>query len=55
MSDERSSSRREAMIAKLIAAAGPGPKASPEARERVYTAVRARWEAERSSTGVSLS
>lgn len=45
MPDEKSSTQGDGMIAKLIAAAGPGPTASPEAKERIYSAVRARWEA----------
>jgi len=45
MSDEKSSTQVDEMIAKLIAAAGPGPTASPEARARVYANVRAHWEA----------
>jgi ferric-dicitrate binding protein FerR (iron transport regulator) len=46
MSDENRSAEREEAIGKLIAKAGPGPTASPEARQRIYSAVRARWEAE---------
>jgi ferric-dicitrate binding protein FerR (iron transport regulator) len=44
MSDEKSSTQVDEMIARLIATAGPGPTASPEARERVYAKVRAHWE-----------
>jgi ferric-dicitrate binding protein FerR (iron transport regulator) len=46
MKDKENSTQGEEMIEKLIAAAGPGPTASPEARQRIYGAVRARWEAE---------
>jgi hypothetical protein len=35
----------EARVGQLIAAAGPGQTASPAARQRVYAAVRAHWEA----------
>jgi ferric-dicitrate binding protein FerR (iron transport regulator) len=44
MPDQKSSTQVDGMIAKLIAAAGPGPTASPEARARVYANVRAHWE-----------
>lgn len=49
MHDKEANSQDEEMIGKLIAAAGPGRSASPEARERVYAAVRARWESETQS------
>jgi ferric-dicitrate binding protein FerR (iron transport regulator) len=34
----------EAMVGKLIAAAGRGPSASAEARDRIYATVHARWQ-----------
>ncbi len=46
MANEIDSSQGEDMIGKLVAAAGRGPTAPPEVRERVYAAVRARWESE---------
>lgn len=36
----------EEMVGKLIAAAGRGPTARPEARDRIYAVVRERWEAQ---------
>lgn len=38
------SSESDEKIGRLIAAAGPGATARPEARERIYAAVRARWQ-----------
>jgi ferric-dicitrate binding protein FerR (iron transport regulator) len=35
---------RDEKIGRLIAAAGPGETARPEARERIHAAVRARWQ-----------
>jgi len=40
----RDKSRSDEKIGRLIAAAGPGPAARPEARERIYAAVRASWQ-----------
>jgi ferric-dicitrate binding protein FerR (iron transport regulator) len=37
-------SKSDEKVGRLIAAAGPGPTARPEARERVYAAVRASWQ-----------
>ena len=53
MTDKETHSQDEEMIGKLIAAAGPGRSASPEARERVYQAVRTRWENETRSQRIS--
>jgi len=44
MEQKRKDTQGEAMIGKLIAAAGPGETASAEARDRVYAAVQARWQ-----------
>lgn len=44
MADKEKSTQGEAMIGQLIAAAGRGPTASPEAKERIYAKVRAHWE-----------
>ena len=37
-------SESDQKIGRLIAAAGPGPTARPEARERIYAAVQASWQ-----------
>jgi hypothetical protein len=44
MAENDKNSQDEATIGKLIAAAGPGRTASPEARQRIYAAVRSHWE-----------
>jgi len=44
MNNDTDSTQGEEMVAKLIAAAGKGPTASAEARQRIYDTVRARWE-----------
>lgn len=46
MVDKDESAQDEEMLGRLIAAAGRGPEPSPEARKRIYTAVRARWDAQ---------
>jgi ferric-dicitrate binding protein FerR (iron transport regulator) len=43
MEQKRKDTQGEAMIGKLIAAAGPGETADAEAKQRVYDAVQARW------------
>ena len=37
-------SENDEKIGRLIAAAGPGQTARPEARERIYAAVQASWQ-----------
>lgn len=44
MTEHEDRGQRDAGIGKLIAAAGPGPRAGAEARERTYAAVHARWQ-----------
>lgn len=46
MNDDKDSAQGEEMVAKLIAAAGKGRTASPEARQRIYSVVRSHWESE---------
>jgi len=56
MADKDRNSQGEAMVGKLIAAAGHGPTASPEARNRIYAAVRSHWEEqtrEQNAAGIS--
>ena len=46
MDNNDDSTQGDRMLGELIARAGHGPTASPEARERIYKAVRARWQDE---------
>lgn len=45
MSERNDEARRDALLTRLLRTSGRGPVASPDAKDRVYAAVRARWEA----------
>ena len=45
MSERSDETRREALLVRLLRTSGRGPTPSPEAKARVYAAVRARWQA----------
>lgn len=59
MNTPKDDAEAEAVVGRLVATAGPGRTASPEARERIYAAVRASWleavEAERAASGPSMA